>query len=135
MKNMERVVRYRCGWCGKEFKTPDRHICRWDPDCKNCLSCKHRGKRVDDVDNWVAFECPHFEDPCEAPCDFSKGAVAKEGNNCSHWELIEGYKGKQTFAKIEAEREGEYESPAELMEAAERGREPPSSHDNDPFPF
>lgn len=130
---MKKVVRYQCEWCGKEFKTPDRHKCRWSPEAHNCLSCKHRGKRVDDDiteygDKWYGFECPYFEDPCEAPCDFAKGAVSKEGNNCPHWEQVENYKGKKSFAEIESERDlaenpGEFKDLAEFHSACERGRE------------
>jgi len=125
MRKMEQVTRYRCGWCGKEFRTPDRHECRWDPDAHNCLSCKHRGGRAHEVlgagyDDWWAFECPFFDDPCEAPCDFAKGAVDACGNGCPHWELQDGYKGKKSFAKMEADREGkpEYKDQAELRQAA-----------------
>ena len=47
MRLMEAVTRYRCRWCGKEFRTPDRHICKYDPDFRNCLSCKFRGAFVE----------------------------------------------------------------------------------------
>ena len=138
---MKKVTRYLCEWCGKEFKTPDRHKCRWSPEAHNCLSCKHRGKRVDDDiteygDKWYAFECPYFEDPCEAPCDFAKGAVSKTGNNCQHWDLMDNYKGRSTFAQIEKEREGEQETLAEV-EKMKRGYTDnnPFQEMNSPFPF
>lgn len=117
---MKKVTRYLCEWCGKEFKTPDRHRCRWSPEAHNCLSCKHRGKShkedsigAETYSEWVAFDCPFFDDPCEAPCDFAKGAVSTKGNGCQHWELIEGYEGKTTFAKTESERKGELGNPYE----------------------
>lgn len=139
---LKQVTRYLCEWCGKEFKTPDRHNCRWSPEAHNCLSCKHRGKRVDDDiseygDKWYGFECPYFEDPCEAPCDFAKGAVSKEGNNCPHWELTDNYKGRSTFAQIEKEREGEQET-LDDIEKMKRGYytdNNPFKELNSPFPF
>lgn len=116
---MKQVTRYQCEWCGKEFKTPDRHKCRWDPCAHNCLSCRHRGKSVEelleDSTRWLAFECPFNEDICESPSDFSKGAVASEGNDCPHWEILDGYKGKESFAEIERDRllKGEYNAEIE----------------------
>ena len=104
IEDMKKVTRYLCEFCGKEFKTSDRHKCRWSPDAHNCLSCKHRGSPHTDCNNWTAFDCPFFEDPCEAPCDLSKGAVSKKGNGCPHWELVDGYEGKKTFAMVESER-------------------------------
>lgn len=38
VNNMKYVVRYECKWCGKLFKTPNRHNCRFDPRHHNCLS-------------------------------------------------------------------------------------------------
>lgn len=35
------VKRYNCEFCGKDFRTPDRHICKFDPKFKNCHSCTH----------------------------------------------------------------------------------------------
>lgn len=59
MSDMEKVVRYRCKWCGREFRTPNRHRCRFDPSNRNCLSCKHCGKFDSCVEeNWnVPAEC------------------------------------------------------------------------------
>lgn len=40
--NFDAVVRYRCRWCGKEgLKTPYRHKCKFNPEYKNCFSCRH----------------------------------------------------------------------------------------------
>lgn len=69
MRKMEQVTRYKCAWCGKEFKTPNRHLCKWDPDSHNCLSCVYRGEfvkgeptRQTGIDSWeegypAEFEC------------------------------------------------------------------------------
>lgn len=38
---MKEVIRYQCEFCKKEFKTPDKHYCKFNPELKNCFSCKH----------------------------------------------------------------------------------------------
>jgi len=38
---MKQVIRYQCEFCKKEFKTPDRHYCKKNPELKNCFTCKH----------------------------------------------------------------------------------------------
>lgn len=38
---MKEVIRYQCEFCGKEFRTPNRHVCKYDPKFKNCFSCKN----------------------------------------------------------------------------------------------
>ena len=114
---MTKVVRYKCEWCGIEFKTPHLHKCKWDVDAHNCLSCKHRGKYVQgtptthdpytlgvvDAGTSAYFECPFNNGG--GGNDFDCGATDPNGNGCEHWELIEGYEGKRTFIKIEQERE------------------------------
>lgn len=43
---MKQVIRYQCEFCKKEFKTPDRHYCKKNPELKNCFTCKH-------LDGWA----------------------------------------------------------------------------------
>ncbi len=38
---MRKVTRYQCRFCKKDFKTPDRHYCKKNPELKNCFTCKH----------------------------------------------------------------------------------------------
>lgn len=120
MRKMEQVVRYKCQWCGKEFKTPDRHVCKWDPDCKNCLSCKYRGKFVEGAHTAEStvngFEC-HCEEgnvyavgeggwndfPQAATAYFEVDFKGKE-RRCPDYKRIKGYKGKETFREIESQR-------------------------------
>lgn len=121
MNNMQKVIRYKCKWCGKEFKTPDRHLCRWDPGCRNCLSCKHRGKYVGgepvcaETGEYTpnSFECNAGLDgtgwndfPVAASAHPQYSAKGDE-IRCPDHELIEGYEGKSTFARIESERRKE----------------------------
>ena len=120
---MKKVVRYQCEWCGGEFKTPDRHICKWAPESHNCLSCVHRGKFVEGRKGQVhPFTGECLEDPipnafecaaCPGCCgeggwnDFHPdwGATSiNRDKHCSNWKLIDGYKGKQTFKEIEEKR-------------------------------
>ena len=36
---MKKVLRYQCEYCKKEFHTPDRHKCKFNPVLKNCFTC------------------------------------------------------------------------------------------------
>ncbi len=47
---MKEVIRYECEYCGKDFKTPDRHQCKYDPKLKNCYTCKHNYGFEEDID-------------------------------------------------------------------------------------
>lgn len=38
---LKEVKRYNCEFCKKDFKTPDKHKCKFDPKLKNCFTCKH----------------------------------------------------------------------------------------------
>ena len=59
------VTRYNCDTCGKDFKTPNRHKCKFDPNLKNCFTCKrlkewNQGGIID-----VGFG--PYNGPCEPP--------------------------------------------------------------------
>lgn len=149
---MKKVVRYQCEWCGKEFRTPDRHQCKWDPKWKNCLSCANRGKFVKgeapraSLDGWEGdgisngFECAvHGESGQGGWNDFDCGAVSCAVLGCPDWKKIKGYNGKETFKKIESERRlaenpGEFKDLAEFHSACEGHRET-NDNPNYPFPF
>ena len=128
MRKMKQVNRYRCEWCGKEFHTPNLHVCKWDPDCKNCLSCVHRGEFVDGEPDRIIgsdetndlrheegspayFECHAGEASVDYGVGWNEFPVAataiprydSEGKiiHCPDHKTIRGYKGKQTFKEIE----------------------------------
>lgn len=41
METMKEVTRYECQYCKKDFKTPNRHECKFNPVLKNCFTCKY----------------------------------------------------------------------------------------------
>lgn len=43
MRDLKSITMYECQHCKKLFKTPDKHICRRDPDYTNCYTCEHWG--------------------------------------------------------------------------------------------
>ena len=124
MRKMKQVIRYRCEWCGKEFHTPNLHVCKWDPDCKNCLSCVHRGEFVQGEPGRLvgfgeyeegrpnAFRCSLRDYVQECGWnDFPQAATAHpryDSNgkiiHCPDHKTIRGFKGKQTFKEIEEKR-------------------------------
>jgi hypothetical protein len=120
VNNMKQVVRYECKWCGKLFKTPNRHNCRFDPEHHNCLSCRHCGKfdRHEEEDWTVRAECVAdgvFAQPtivvkgfrCEYDgTEVGEGslndfpyAISVDGQGCPNWKQMEGYIGTRSFAE------------------------------------
>ena len=77
MSDMEKVVRYRCKWCGREFRTPNRHKCRFNPSNRCCLSCKHCGK-------FASFEEENWNVPAECIADgvFAQPTITIKGFRC-----------------------------------------------------
>lgn len=41
MEHMKEVTRYECQFCKKDFKTPDKHHCKFNPELRNCFTCKY----------------------------------------------------------------------------------------------
>lgn len=39
--SMIEITAWKCKWCNRLFRTPDRHYCKKNPALKNCFSCKH----------------------------------------------------------------------------------------------
>lgn len=114
--NFEAVVRYRCRWCGKEgLKTPYRHKCKFNPEYKNCFSCRYckgvevihisRGEQVTEQENQI-FE---FEKRmiCEKTCDpggkdgirtlWKLSLYRKWKAMCPEYLRMDFYEGKDTY--------------------------------------
>ena len=112
MRSMEKVERYRCRWCGREFKTPDRHLCRFDPDAHNCLSCIFRGDCVSDCHEGgdyfpKSFHCAIHDCIQEGGLnDFPEAVSPTVAGTvkCDDWKMIEGWKGKETYSSRLAAR-------------------------------
>ena len=121
---MKQVTRYECEWCGKLFRTPSRHKCRFDPANRNCLSCRHCGKfgAVEDEGPEVCVGDGAFARPtivtkgfrCEQPgTDVGDGfyndfpaavsCTPHGGHGCPGWEPMPGYTGSRSFAKQQRE--------------------------------
>jgi len=92
---MKEVKRYQCEFCKKEFKTPNRHFCKHNPELKNCFTCKYcRGwsKSEDGVDvgcGTIMF--PNYPD-CEAEVVDYDIEILKSVNynlQCTSWEFGE----------------------------------------------
>lgn len=95
------VARQECQWCGNLYKTT-RHDCKFDPEKRNCLTCKHNhGQRPGTPGNPYngEGEPPYFE--CDLGRDVSCGVsdldVIQSVNwnlQCDHWEKVEADKAK-----------------------------------------
>lgn len=114
--DMKKVTRYLCKWCGREFRTPDRHDCKWNPGKRNCLSCVHQcgtfSVEEDAGDGFQTAIFPYFQ------CDVLGKDESDSTNNlteihlnewkgcCDSYETVPGYKGKETFKerRLEIER-------------------------------
>jgi hypothetical protein len=73
---MKQVIRYQCEYCKKEFKTPDRHICRKKPELKNCYTCEHWLRQFVISTSWNGDEYRESCSPEEA-CQID-GCYAQE---------------------------------------------------------
>ena len=76
---MKEVTRYQCEFCKKDFRTPDKHYCKKNPELKNCFTCKnargwHKGETVN-----VGFG--PFDGPYEQPYP---DCIVGEGEN---WDI------------------------------------------------
>ena len=94
---MEKVTRYQCKFCKKDFKTPDRHYCKFNPELKNCFTCKNlrgwnEGQQYGQEEGW-------FREPNTPDC------VVDEGG---HWD-IEEIKSKEYNMQCERWEEGKYD--------------------------
>lgn len=88
---MKAVTRYQCEHCGKDFKTPNKHQCKKNPELKNCFSCKH-------WDSWYDGEQDEYyrtprvpvcmaDDPDPTECDIESMKINFYNLQCSSWEF------------------------------------------------
>lgn len=126
MNEMKKVIRYECPWCGKLFKTPNRHQCKFDPANRNCLSCRHCGAFGRSIEeDWERdFECvgdglfrPREVVTMGFRCerdgtDVGEGgfndfpvavSLLHQGRGCRDWEMLPDYTGTKSFAKHQNE--------------------------------
>lgn len=99
-EDFEEVKRYKCKWCGEEFKTNTRHCCKFNPVQKNCFSCKH----------CMGFEVEYGEfnqkEPyviCNKDHEFELHDLYIYDWNldgiCEDYEEIDDYKGKESYCE------------------------------------
>lgn len=78
---MKRVIRYQCQFCKKEFKTPNKHRCKKNPELKNCFSCKKLNGWVYDYGDTPQPDCLENED-----WDIVAIKSVNYNMQCQHWE-------------------------------------------------
>jgi len=93
-KAMKAVTRYHCEHCGKDFRTPDRHSCKKNPELKNCFSCKHWSDwGSETLESWEFGSVKEIYPICDAeesnPDEIDLQTLKNAGYNlqCSSWEL------------------------------------------------
>ena len=100
---MKQVIRYECEFCGKDFRTPKRHQCKYDPRFKNCYSCKHnkgfyKEDRGDGYGTDIIAECD------KDYCDFN--ALEASGDlQCAEYEYCGGKWYENEHAKTKTREE------------------------------
>ena len=97
MEHMKEVTRYQCQFCKKDFKTPNKHHCKFNPKLKNCFTCRHL-KGWEEGDEYPSdyYREPNYPN-CAVGCDGWDIDVIKGCNynmQCSEWE-----EGKYDWAK------------------------------------
>lgn len=100
MENMKEVTRYECQFCKKDFKTPDKHYCKFNPELKNCFTCKHlKGWEEGEGNGNYGYDYyrePNYPD-CEKECD---GWDIEAIKGCNYDMQCSGYEeGKYDWAK------------------------------------
>lgn len=83
---LNKIIMYRCSFCGKEFRTANKHKCKKDPSLKNCFSCKHHN-------GWEEIRTEMFPEiivQCEKDNEYYLEDV-KQSNyslQCDDWEEV-----------------------------------------------
>ena len=99
MENFRRIDMYQCTWCGKIFRTNDRHRCKFRPSYENCFSCEHcKGVTTTTVEGDTY---PYKVMACAVKDGVPIPELARKGweLHCPMWKLAEDYKGKETYVK------------------------------------
>ncbi len=102
---MKKVIRYKCEYCNKEFKTPDRHFCKKKPELKNCFTCKHlKGWLVSEESAPIYFESetnykiyPNYPDCAAGAGESWNIEIIKKCNydmQCNYWKPKESEVGE-----------------------------------------
>ena len=104
------VVMYKCKWCEKIFRSK-RHKCMYNPENKNCFSCRYctgfddfKGQYGEyercEIAPYKEFICNLEETDDTGYTDFYELHNKKWISNCPYWEIREGYLGKKSYAKL-----------------------------------
>lgn len=112
--NFKELKMYQCKWCGGIFHTT-RHKCKFNPEYKNCLSCKHcigfddfKGQASDwratgyqwEIEPYKIFLCD-IDGMCDEPnVDLAELAMHSWKGFCDYYEIMPDYKGKSSYAEI-----------------------------------
>lgn len=86
METMKEVTRYECQFCKKDFKTPNKHHCKFNLDLKNCFTCKHL-KGWEDGDRNGCYSEPNYPD-CTMGVDGADIEIIKDCGydmQCGKW--------------------------------------------------
>jgi hypothetical protein len=94
---MEAITVYKCSYCKKLFRTPNKHKCKMDPVLKNCFSCGHlkcfdedrQDARYGDAGyryvNPVCGHSEHYEHDTEDIIDVMYHNKPRWSLNCPEW--------------------------------------------------
>lgn len=99
---MKEVTRYQCEFCNKDFKTPNKHQCKKNPELKNCFTCKNlKGWDKDYIINEYT-ETPYPDCAADVDgCDIEDIKSCNYNMQCDKWE-----QGKYDWRKDFNEYEG-----------------------------
>ena len=96
-QDFKKIDMYQCTWCGKIFRTDRLHRCKFRPSYKNCFSCTHcKGVIVDRAEEGYTDKTIN----CEEGLHTSILTIAQKQweLSCPKWQIMEDYKGRQTYA-------------------------------------
>ncbi len=98
--DFEAVTVYRCRFCRKIFMTDKRHTCKFNPEAKNCFSCRNCMELKENKDK----DREHFSD-IEVCCKkgLRTGLAEMASLNwqlgCNSWQIRPDYKGKESYLR------------------------------------
>ena len=110
-----KITRYKCIWCGGEYKTDHRHRCRFDPAFRSCYSCEYCSG-IEKIENTysVPFAGSEVLSPslrnmveawpkkkiaCALGHEVFTADIAGKKNDlqCCGYRTMDGYEGKKTY--------------------------------------
>ena len=102
---MKQVIMYECEFCKKHFKTPNRHVCKYDPKLKNCFTCKHNKGFNEENEEWEYGTYKTIYADCALDMNDLDVRNTPRNMQCFEYEYCGGKWHENVYAKIRQEND------------------------------